>query len=201
MISLQRPYLDRTFTAFSNLHFLSFAVQVVALKAAPFSALVKCSLTQTRPEEQQTIIISIPIEDRLSTIKDLREKITTKVLGLLKLQVGPHVKMLTFDLFWGNNMCKPDQELEYFMPLHQLLVFRAEMNYINPPYQHHWELEQEKAKSQAQWFMFDAKTLTGETVPLIASAAHRIDDVKIMIQETEGGWSVSCVFLFLSSTT
>lgn len=72
---------------------------------------------------------TIALEDRLSTIGELKEQVTDRVTGLLQQSVRGATNLLSCDLRWGQFECSDDQELDYFMPPHQALAFHARIVY------------------------------------------------------------------------
>ncbi|MEW5315360.1 MAG: hypothetical protein WDW38_006797 [Sanguina aurantia] len=90
------------------------------------SVLVKCnpSLGGTK---QDLILVTIPVDDSLITITELKDKVAKKATGLLRLSEGGPVTSVRFDLSWQHTVCDPERELEYYMPLQQPVVFKADI--------------------------------------------------------------------------
>lgn len=77
--------------------------------------------------KQDLILVTIPVDDSLITITELKDKVAKKATGLLRLSEGGPVTSVRFDLSWQHTVCDPERELEYYMPLQQPVVFKADI--------------------------------------------------------------------------
>lgn len=178
------------------------------LLTAPFSVLVKFSLTQERPRLHHDFVATIPIEDQSSTIGSLVEVVNAKAFSMLKTCVGPEVEMLHTDLLWGRSIistceysihgnCIADstvdwssRELEFFMPKHQPLIFQAVISYRDPVGELAWGRARiQELSDYAGAMQIYVKTSEEKTITLNVSPVHSIYYVKTLVQDKEGGSS------------
>lgn len=171
---------------------------VSQLQAMPFaplkvrastSVLFKCNLHRCRhmakPTKQHHIIVSIHVEDHFSNIRSLTKKLEFKVSGLLKISVAGPVSVLCSQLFWCDSLCCLDQELDYFMPFHQPLIFRAEITYEDLQWESAYKLLREESLNTGR-HNIAVKTLVGKMIQVHASLLNTVAEVKEMIQDKEG---------------
>lgn len=92
------------------------------------SVLVKCkpSLGGTK---QDLILVTIPVDDSLITVTELKDKLAKKATGLLRLSEGGPVTSVHLNLSWQQTACESERELDYYMPFHQPVVFNADILY------------------------------------------------------------------------
>lgn len=137
---------------------------------APGSVLVKCKSSLGNAGD--LIILTIPVDDQLITVKELKDKIASKTSGLLRLTEGRQLKLSDFTLSWLQTKCAPSRELEYYMPFHQPVVFHTNIMCSVP--------------RAERVFTIIIKPWTGKRISIHVTASSLVEEVKIEIEERLG---------------
>lgn len=137
----------------------------------PGSVLVKCK-SSLGGDEGDLIIITIPIDDQLITVKELKDKIKNKTSGLLRLSKGRPLKLSDFTLSWLQTKCAPGRELDYYMPFHQPVVFHTNITCSVP--------------MDERVFTIIIKPWTGRRISIHVTAGSLVEEVKIQIEKRVG---------------
>lgn len=151
---------------------LCFDMQAISHPEAPHYVLVKCYLSNSEQAQKQIQLIKFPLDDECVSIMELKDKLRAKVCGLLEGSSGGRVKLWNFDLYWCKTICCLDRQLDYFLPLHQPLVFHADITHS----EHREGVE----------ITIHVKTLTGKIIILQADSTESIAEVKLKIEAKDG---------------
>lgn len=146
-------------------------MQAMPSTIAPGSVLVKCN-SSLGDDKGQLIILTIPVDDPLITIKELKDKIAKKTSGLLRLSEGKQLHLSDFTLSWLQTKCAPGREVDYFMPFHQPVVFHTTITGSVP-----------KAE---RVFTVIIKPFTGKRISIHVTASSLVEEMKIKIEERLG---------------
>lgn len=137
----------------------------------PGSVLVKCK-PALGVSKRDLIIITIPVDDQLITIKELKDKITKKTSGLLRLSEKQPLQLSDFTLSWSQTKCALGRELDYFLPFHQPVVFHADIMCSMP--------------REERVFTVIVKPLTGKRISIHLTASCLVEEVKCKLEERTG---------------
>lgn len=151
-------------------------LQALSVLDVPTSVLVKCYLQHRVTNLEQLLLVTIPADPSVSVL-ELKNRVSATLSTMLQASLGEPVDVCLCDLSWCGTACSNTKLLDYFLPLQQPLVFRADLKY--------------SASADERIRTVYVKTLTGMTITVVVPSAATVEAVKDQLFDLEG-WHATC---------